>query len=882
MWVQDPLFYVKDAQSRFVLNNQAHLHVLGLTDAAQARGKTDFDFFPEELAQSYFDDERAIIRSGQPVIGREEPSLDEAGNSRWVSTTKVPLRDSHGTIVGIVGISRDITEHRAAEQALRQARSELEARVAERTGELAAAVDDLRAEVAERTRAEERAEHINAVLRAVRNIERLIAEETDRGRLLRRACDSLVATRGYEGAWIALLDDAGALQAAAASGLGDGFEQLAARMRSGELSACASHALSRTGALAIERRAALCGACPLLATCQATGAMSVRLEHGGKVYGLLTAALAGELAADQEEQALFGEIAGDVALALHGIELEAERSRAEAAVRESQQMLQLVMDYIPQFVFWKDTRSVYLGCNRNFARAAGVDTPADLVGKTDYDLPWRREEANQFRDADRRVMDADLPEFHVIEHHVQAEGQRVWRDTNRVPLHDAQGRIVGILGTYEDITERRQAVEQIRRQNALLNAINTVFQQALTCETDEEVARACLVAAQELTRSAFGFVGELSPDGRFDTIALSDPGWEACRMAWSDAAPMIHNMAVTGIWGEVLRTGQSLIAADPASHPARVGMPEGHPPLTCFLGVPLRHGGRITGMIALANKREGYGPADQQAVETLAAAFMAALLRKRAESALRVAHDELEHRVRERTAELQRSNEELEQFAYVASHDLQEPLRMVSSFVELLAKDYGGQLGSDADRYIHFAVEGASRMQALINDLLQYSRVGTRGKQLRPTPCDAVVETAVANLQAAIAEAGATVTHDPLPTVLADETQLMQLFQNLIGNAIKFRGGRPPRVHVGAEPRDGEWAFSVRDNGIGIDPQFAERIFLIFQRLHEREKYPGTGIGLAICKKIVERHGGRIWLDSAPGRGSTFHFTLRPAEGDAP
>jgi len=230
--------------------------------------------------------------------------------------------------------------------------------------------------------------------------------------------------------------------------------------------------------------------------------------------------------------------------------------------------------------------------------------------------------------------------------------------------------------------------------------------------------------------------------------------------------------------------------------------------------------------------------------------------------------------VHERAAELARSNAELEQFAYVASHDLQEPLRVVGSFAQLLAKRYRGQFGKDGDEFIAFIVDGVARMQQLIDDLLVYSRVGTRAKPLQPTQTSAVLEQAIANLQVAIDETGTVVTHDALPAVLADGSQLVQVFQNLLSNAIKFHGTEPPRVQVSAAREDHAWVFGVRDNGIGIDPQQFERIFAIFQRLHTSAEYPGTGIGLAVCKKIVERHGGRIWVSSQPGTGATFFFTV--------
>lgn len=231
--------------------------------------------------------------------------------------------------------------------------------------------------------------------------------------------------------------------------------------------------------------------------------------------------------------------------------------------------------------------------------------------------------------------------------------------------------------------------------------------------------------------------------------------------------------------------------------------------------------------------------------------------------------------------ELKRSNDELQQFAYVASHDLQEPLRMVGSYCQLLQRRYGGKLGTDADEFIGFAVEGAKRMQRLINDLLLYSRVGTKGKPFTATSMEQVLANTLINLTVAVDEAKAEITHDPLPTVNGDEVQLTQLIQNLLGNALKFRDQPPVRIHISAEREGAMWRIHVQDNGIGIEPQYADRIFMIFQRLHTRQEYPGTGIGLSVCKKIVERHGGRIWVEPAPAKGSIFSFTL-PVSGDTP
>jgi signal transduction histidine kinase len=223
---------------------------------------------------------------------------------------------------------------------------------------------------------------------------------------------------------------------------------------------------------------------------------------------------------------------------------------------------------------------------------------------------------------------------------------------------------------------------------------------------------------------------------------------------------------------------------------------------------------------------------------------------------------------------LQRSNAELEQFAYIASHDLQEPLRMIRSYVDRLQSEYKDRLDTEANELIANAVTGVTRMQKLINDLLAYSRVGRRDKPFEPTECETVLDQALTNLKVAIEESGAEITYRPLPAVKGDSGELVQLFQNLIGNAIKFRSKEKPRIHIAAEKKGNEWVFLIQDNGIGIDPQLTDRIFAIFQRLHKEEEYPGTGVGLAICKKIVEHHGGRIWVESEPGKGSTFYFTI--------
>ncbi|HXK30615.1 MAG TPA: GAF domain-containing protein [Candidatus Binatia bacterium] len=315
---------------------------------------------------------------------------------------------------------------------------------------------------------------------------------------------------------------------------------------------------------------------------------------------------------------------------------------------------------------------------------------------------------------------------------------------------------------------------------------------------------------------------------------------------------------------EVMTGGEPILSADLSSDPRRNRKRQLQFGFNSYALLPLSVKGEVKGVIQLASRTLGYFHEGRKEY-LMAIARLAGIV---------IENNELLQSSLQAAEELRRSNKELEQFAYVASHDLQEPLRMVAGYTQLLAKRYGDRLDQKAKEYIGFAVDGARRMQGLIEDLLTYSRVGSKEKAFAWTDCEAALDRALAGLQVAIEECGATVTHDPLPTVMGDEFQLGQLFQNLIGNAIKYRNSKAPQVQVSCKQETEQWTFAVKDNGIGIDPQYRERIFQIFQRLHTREEYEGSGIGLAICKKIVERHGGRIWVESEIGKGSTFYFTL--------
>jgi signal transduction histidine kinase len=377
-------------------------------------------------------------------------------------------------------------------------------------------------------------------------------------------------------------------------------------------------------------------------------------------------------------------------------------------------------------------------------------------------------------------------------------------------------------------------------------------------------------ATREILSASYAVLGILDESGQtllqFKVRGVDDE--TVARMS----LPCLHDVTLHTLLSE----RRPVRRRNPGGDPQRLGFPANHPPIHAYLGVPIASATRLYGWLAARNKlgADEFSDDDERLATALAAQMAVAYESALRYDAIQRHAAELEARVNERTAELQRSNAELEQFAYVASHDLQEPLRKVVGYTQLLGKRYRGQLDANADEFIGYAVDAASRMQLLIQDLLTYSRVGRLQKELAPVDCESVLTQILRSLQPLIEESKALVTHDPLPTLPADAGQFAQLFQNLIANAIKFHGDQAPQVHITARRDEHDWVFSVHDNGIGIEPQYAERIFRMFQRLHSREAYPGTGIGLAICQKIVQRHGGRIWVESQIGQGATFSFTI--------
>ncbi|MGQ9677680.1 MAG: PAS domain S-box protein [bacterium] len=496
----------------------------------------------------------------------------------------------------------------------------------------------------------------------------------------------------------------------------------------------------------------------------------------------------------------------------------------EAELRREKERAQMYLNVAQVIIVVLDKTGKVTLINQQGCAVLGYEE-VEILGKNWFENFLPASVRSETYSAFERLMQGGIEHWSEYENPVLTRsGEERLIHWHNVVLRDESGAIVGTLSSGEDITERRKAEMELQEREAMLGAVTSTVRDGIVMIDDEGRVVFWNQAAEEI----FGYKAEEILGKVLHEIIAP----ERYLPIYREKFP---HFACTGEGAGIGKT-RELEAVHRNGHEV---------PVELSLAA-LWYKGRWHGVGVLREITE----------------------RKRAERALQ-----------EKAEELRRSNQELERFAYVASHDLQEPLRMVGSYIGLLARRYQGKLDGDADEFINFAVDGVRRMQGLINDLLTYSRVGTRGKEPVPTDSNAVFSRVLLNLKVAIEEKMAVVTSASLPVVRADERQLEQLLQNLVGNALKFTK-ESPRVEVWAERVDGMWRFAVKDNGIGIDPKHSEKVFEIFQRLHTREEYPGTGIGLAVCKKIVERHGGKIWFESEVGRGTTFFFTLPPVEDD--
>ena len=543
-----------------------------------------------------------------------------------------------------------------------------------------------------------------------------------------------------------------------------------------------------------------------------------------------------------------------------------ERKRIEEKLQTEKAYLDQLFESAQEAVVMTDNNGRIIRINREFTRMFGY-SKEEAVGCFIDDLvaPENlREEAISYT---KKLSRGEKIAFESVRKRKDGSLINVLSIGAPIIVNNEQ---VAVYAIYLDITERKKSEEEAKKR-AMQFALLYKIGQQISSKLELKALFKEIVTA---VRNAFNYYGVMLFLLDEETRVLK---LQAIVGGYVDVFPKDLKIEIgKGMIGRAAETGETQISGDVSKNPYYVR--ESSEITKSELSVPIKRGKKVIGVLDIqSDKYNAFDESDVSAMETLSTQIAIAIENaKLFDQARREIFErkKAEEELRKTAEALERSNRELQHFAYIASHDLQEPLRMVASFVQLLAKRYKGKLDSDADEFIKYAVDGANRMQKMINDLLLYSRVETRGKPFTPTDCEKVLEKVIVNLKMSIEESGAVITHDKLPIVMADESQLIQLFQNLISNAIKFCDKNPPRIHISAERREKDWLFSVKDNGIGIEPEHTERIFQIFQRLHSREEYPGTGIGLAICKKIVERHGGHIWVKSKLGEGSIFYFTI--------
>jgi len=494
-----------------------------------------------------------------------------------------------------------------------------------------------------------------------------------------------------------------------------------------------------------------------------------------------------------------------------------ERKRMEMELLQSAEKIRLMFDSMADGVTVAGPDGTILETNEAAVRMHGYSSKDEMLGKNGVELIVEKDRKRGFENAVKAIKSGEI-QRHLEYRLVRKDGGEFDGEYTLAPMRGASGDIEGFVAIVRDITEQKRAEEALRASEEKLRSIFECTADAISVSDLE----ARIVDVNEATVRTSGCSSKEDVIGRNGLEFIAE----------KDHQKLIEAMMKIFKQGGIGKIECTMYRKDGEGYDGEMNLAA----LRDSAGKPV---GAI-GVTRDISERKSMEKKVQQLVE-----------------------------------ELKRSNTELEQFAYVASHDLQEPLRMISSYVQLLSRRYKGKLDKDADEFIEYAVDGSSRMMGMIQALLTYSRVGTKGKPPEPTNCEVILGQVLKNLQAALAESGAEVTHEPLPVIMADGVQMGQLFQNLISNGIKFQAeGVKPKVHISVEDNGNDWIFSFGDNGIGIDPQYQDRIFVIFQRLHGKQEYKGTGIGLAVCKRIVERHGGRIWVESELGKGATFKFTI--------
>jgi len=763
--------YFKDTESRFIELSQSLAKRFGLKDPSLAVGKTDFDLNPGS-AEEFYQDEQRVMQTGQPLINKTEKQILPDGQIGWTSTTKVPLRDKEGKVVGLVGINRDITEQKRVEEALRQSYDELEKRVAERTAEI--------------------------------SHERL---------LLRTLIDNLpdyIYVKDAQGIFItanmAVARQMGLSSPDEIIGKSD-FDlfphELAARYRAEE------EEMVRSGKEVYHHEGP-----------------TVDVGKNVKQRWVSTTKV---ILRDAQ-----GKVTGFIGL---GRDITGRRQMEEALDRE-RSLLRTLIDNLPDGIYAKDAAGRKILANPADYKNYHCQTEAEAIGKTDFDL-FPKDIAEKFWADDQKVIQGQ-PVINREEYFLSDEGEKRWLMTSKLPLRDQSGKVVGLVGIGRDITERKQADETLSRERLLLRTLIDNLPDLIYAKDKEgRFVLNNLAHAKNL--------GAESPEELKGKSDFNFYPRELAEQFYQDEQ-------------NIIKTGQPVINQE--QYKAGPGDKSGQKRWSVATKVLWRDNKNVLGTVGITHDIHEF---------------------KLAQEALRSS----ETKLRQFTTQLERSNRELQDFAYVASHDLQEPLRKIVVFGERLKEKGNEQLDAESHDYLERMQKAASRMQTLINDLLTFSRVTTKARPFSQVDLAEVAREVVTDLEGRIELVKGRVEVGTLPLIDAEPLQMRQLLQNLIGNALKFRRpATPPVVKVAAEiitgpAPDGSTGITrklcrltVSDNGIGFDEKYLDRIFNVFQRLHSRNEYEGTGMGLAIARKIALFHRGEITAKSKPGEGTTFIVTL--------